>query len=52
MTYLRSLLQYLYDNRFLYSAYTATWVIHIAYLGTLVRRYGRLRNEIEELKQK
>jgi CcmD family protein len=36
---------------FLYAAYTATWIIHIAYLGILVRRYQRLRNEIEELKK-
>jgi hypothetical protein len=34
---------------FLYAAYTATWVIHITYLGVLVRRYQRLRGEIEEL---
>ena len=37
---------------YLYAAYAATWIIHIAYLGTLVRRYTRLRNEIEELKRK
>ena len=37
---------------FLYAAYAATWIIHIIYLGTLVRRYQRLRNEIEELKKK
>jgi hypothetical protein len=37
---------------FLYAAYTATWVIHILYLGILVQRYRRLRNEIEELKIK
>ena len=36
---------------FLYAAYTATWVIHIAYLGILVRRYQRLRRDIEELKK-
>ena len=36
---------------FLYAAYTATWVIHIAYLGILVRRYQRLRNEIEYLQK-
>ena len=34
---------------FLYAAYTATWVIHITYLGILARRYQRLRGEIEEL---
>ncbi|PYX75582.1 MAG: hypothetical protein DMG72_06980 [Acidobacteria bacterium] len=37
---------------FLYAAYAATWIIHILYLGSLVRRYSRLRNEIEELKRK
>jgi hypothetical protein len=37
---------------FLYAAYAATWIIHIAYLGILVRRYQRLRNEIEEIKTK
>ena len=36
----------------LYSAYTATWIIHITYLAILVRRYQRLRIEIEELKKK
>ena len=37
---------------YLYAAYVATWVIHIAYLGTLLRRYTRLRSEIEELKSR
>lgn len=37
---------------FLYAAYAATWIIHIAYLSTLLRRYSRLRKEIEELKRK
>jgi CcmD family protein len=36
---------------FLYAAYAATWMIHIGYLITLVRRYQRLRSEIEELKR-
>ena len=35
---------------YLYAAYLATWAIHISYLSTLLRRYTRLRNEIEELK--
>ncbi|HEX4488864.1 MAG TPA: CcmD family protein [Terriglobales bacterium] len=35
---------------FLYAAYGATWVIHIVYLGSLVRRYLRLRKEVDELK--
>ena len=38
-------------NRYLIAAYTATWIIHIAYLATLVSRYARLKREIEELKK-
>ncbi len=37
---------------FLYAAYLATWAIHIGYLAHLLRRYGRLRREIEDLKKK
>jgi hypothetical protein len=37
---------------YLYAAYIATWAIHVAYLGTLVRRYLRLRNEIAEFKRR
>ena len=37
---------------FLYTAYAATWIIHIVYLGTLVRRYQRLSREIEELNKR
>jgi CcmD family protein len=37
---------------YLYAAYAATWVIHIAYLASLLRRYTRLRKEIEELRRK
>jgi CcmD family protein len=37
---------------FLYAAYTATWVIHIAYLSILVQRYRHLQREIEDLKKK
>jgi CcmD family protein len=36
---------------FLYSAYVAVWVIHIAYILYLASRYSRLRHEIEELKR-
>jgi CcmD family protein len=36
---------------FLNAAYAATWIIHIAYLGTLVRRYQRLSRETAELKK-
>ena len=35
---------------YLYAAYAATWIIHIGYLTTLVRRYARLKKEIQELK--
>jgi hypothetical protein len=35
---------------YLYAAYIATWTIHIAYLGTLLRRYTRLKNDIAEFK--
>lgn len=35
--------------KFLFAAYIATWVIHGAYLGSLVRRFSRLRKEFEEL---
>jgi len=34
---------------FLYTAYAAVWIIHLAYVGHLVRRYVRLRKEIDEL---
>ena len=37
---------------FLYAAYAATWIIHILYLASLVQRYKRLRNEIDELRKK
>ncbi|MGA2359302.1 MAG: CcmD family protein [Terriglobia bacterium] len=36
---------------YLFAAYTVTWIIHIAYLGTIVRRYSHLKREIEELKK-
>ena len=38
--------------KFLYAAYAATWIIHISYLTFLLRRFTRLRNEIQELNQK
>jgi hypothetical protein len=41
-----------YRMSYLYAAYVATWVIHIAYLGSLLRRYTRLRNEIAEFKSR
>jgi CcmD family protein len=35
--------------RFLYAAYIATWTIHALYLGSLVRRYSRLRRQMKDL---
>jgi CcmD family protein len=35
--------------KFLYAAYIATWLIHAFYLGTLVRRFSRLRQQLKEL---
>lgn len=37
---------------YLYLAYAATWLIHIAYLSTVVRRYSRLKKEVEQLGKK
>jgi CcmD family protein len=39
------------ENPYLFAAYAATWVIHITYLTTIVRRYARLKREIEQLKK-
>lgn len=38
--------------RFLYAAYLATWFIHACYLGSLVRRYNRLRQRLREIGKK
>jgi CcmD family protein len=35
--------------KFLFAAYIATWVIHAFYLGTLVRRFSRLRQELKDI---
>jgi CcmD family protein len=35
--------------KFLFAAYIATWVIHASYIGTLVLRFKRLRQELQEL---
>ncbi|HZP64207.1 MAG TPA: CcmD family protein [Terriglobales bacterium] len=37
---------------YLYAAYIATWVIHIAYLTSLGIRYSRVRKELEQLAKK
>jgi CcmD family protein len=38
--------------RYLYAAYVATWLIHAVYLGSLVRRFGRLRQRLREISKK
>jgi CcmD family protein len=35
--------------KFLFAAYVATWTIHLFYIGTLVRRFSRLRQQLREL---
>jgi CcmD family protein len=35
--------------RFLYAAYMATWLIHGLYLGSIARRYSRLRQQKKDL---
>jgi CcmD family protein len=35
--------------KFLYAAYTATWLIHVLYIGSLLRRYSRLRQRMRDL---
>jgi CcmD family protein len=37
---------------YLYAAYAATWIIHIGYLGSLALRYGRLRDQIREIRNR
>ena len=35
--------------KFLFAAYIATWLIHALYIGSLVRRFSRLRQQLKEL---
>jgi CcmD family protein len=35
--------------KFLYAAYTATWLIHVLYVTSIVRRYRRLRQRMKDL---
>ena len=35
--------------KFLYAAYIATWLIHVLYIGSLIRRYSRLRERKKDL---
>jgi hypothetical protein len=37
--------------KFLWAAYIATWLIHGIYLGSVVRRYGRLRERMKDLRK-
>lgn len=39
------------SNPYLFAAYAATWIIHILYLAMIVRRYSRLKREVDELKR-
>jgi CcmD family protein len=39
------------SNPYLFAAYAATWIIHITYLTTLMRRYSRLKREVDDLKK-
>ena len=36
-------------TKFLYAAYIATWLIHAVYIGSMVRRYSRLRQRMKDL---
>ena len=38
--------------KFLFAAYIATWAIHAIYLGSLVRRFRRLRQELKDTAKK
>ena len=35
--------------KFLFAAYIATWVIHVFYLGTIARRFSKLRQQLKDL---
>ena len=35
--------------KFLFAAYIATWIIHSFYIGTLMRRFSKLRQQMKEL---
>jgi hypothetical protein len=38
--------------KFLWAAYIATWLIHGLYLGSIVRRYRRVRQQMKDLSGK
>lgn len=35
--------------KFLFAAYILTWVIHGVYLGSLMRRFHRLREQMKDI---
>ena len=35
--------------KFLFAAYIATWIIHLFYIGTLILRFSRLRQQLRDL---
>ncbi len=35
--------------KFLFAAYIATWLIHGIYLGSLIRKFSRLRQQLKEV---
>jgi CcmD family protein len=35
-------------SEYLFAAYAATWIIHIAYIATIVSRYAKLKKERKE----
>ena len=35
--------------KFLFAAYLVTWVIHVFYLGTIARRFSKLRQQLRDL---
>ena len=37
------------STKFLFAAYLATWVIHASYIGSLVRRFKHLRQQMKEM---
>ena len=38
--------------KFLFAAYIATWVIHGLYIGSLVRRFSHLRQQLKDIRKK
>jgi CcmD family protein len=37
--------------KFLWAAYIATWLIHGLYIGSVARRYSRLKQRMKELRK-